>query len=407
MSLDQLQTIANFGFYDAFKFHHIVMVNIPIAYVMGSKKKHFSPLHYEDIGLLLTTKEKYGKGVRFYPHNQPSGSINIGSVCLAAEKKDAPHMYDGKVMSVGWGTRYSDVKDTQGEPRQDEHSCSTNEYGPTFGKLRHCDVNDITRSPNNWGCNRSDKPKGYDAVKCKKYLDQAEKGFEEEIMKLGDQDLLTTLWSLANKIEISSSLFHSKQVCYKQKLFDDDGWCYVTDRYNTGANGNGWGFCSSSCKLMQVQIKRPSTYHMMVWEYPFKLPPRCYDNVHDNPDPSKNTKPYYLCTASFLPQTIVLKFKKAGKSKLKLSDVYNEKIEDTFDANDVQTMKERGYQLPCKADSGSGHWMYASSENKRAALVAMVSHSQGKFCGDSIHNLLTTYPTILKWIKTYSGISNP
>ena len=146
---------------------------------------------------------------------------------------------------------------------------------------------------------------------------------------------------------------------------------------------------------------------MMVWEYPFKLAPRCYGNVHNNPDPRKNTKPYYICTASFLPQTIVLKFKKDGKSKLKFSDVYNEKIEDTFDVNDAQTMKERGYQLPCKGDSGSGHWMYASSENKRAALVAIGSHTQGEFCGDNIHNLLTTYPTILKWIKTYSGISNP
>ena len=115
-------------------------------------------------------------------------------------------------------------------------------------------------------------------------------------------------------------------------------------------------------------------------------------------------QPYYICQESFLPQTIVLKFKRDGKDKLKFSDVYNEKIEDFFGAASEDWMKDMGYQLPCSGDSGSGHWMYASSENSRATLVAVSSHDLGHFCGDGSHNLLTTHPTILQWLKVWSGI---
>ena len=63
--------------------------------------------------------------------------------------------------------------------------------------------------------------------------------------------------------------------------------------------------------------------------------------------------------------------------------------------------------MPCKGDSGSGHWMYDSRTKKRA-LVAVNSHSiqnpKTNYCGAPNHNLLTTHPNVLKWIKRYSNI---
>ena len=113
--------------------------------------------------------------------------------------------------------------------------------------------------------------------------------------------------------------------------------------------------------------------------------------------------------ASFLPQTSVLIFKRDGENKLMFENAYKEKIEDTLDSLSNYDRKHVGYQQHCPGDSGSGHWMYDSTE-KRRALVAISSHIPsddriGHFCGSPTHNLLTTYPSILRWIKKWSGIS--
>ena len=133
----------------------------------------------------------------------------------------------------------------------------------------------------------------------------------------------------------------------------------------------------------------------MVWEFPFKRPSRCGVPVNN----------YYLCISSVLPQTSVFRFKRNGKDKLKFLDAYKEKIEDSFDATNKYTKENLGYQLPCKGDSGSGHWMYSSYEDRRA-LVAMSSHAIGEYCGAPSHVLLTTHPNVIKWIKIYSGNQN-
>jgi len=306
---------------------HQVRIPVLVAYVMGSVMRkssfQYSPsTHlYEDIGLLIT-KNGAGNGMIFYKHNRPTADMNIGSVCLAAAIKDAPHMNHGKVVTVGGGTRYSDVK-VGGLPEQQQHSCATNEFGPIDAKHRQCDVNDLS-STRNWGCKKSGMPDGYDEKKCKKYLMQA-------------------------------------------------------------------------------------VYHKMVWQYPSQQPTNCPDIYYNDKDPEKNTKPYYMCTASFLPQTSVLRFKRDGKTKLKFQNAYKENIEDTFDSISNDDQKLIGYQHPCSGDSGSGHWMYDSTEKKRA-LVAISSHLPstprlGLFCGSPSHNLLTTYPNILQWIKKWSDIS--
>ena len=58
-----------------------------------------------------------------------------------------------------------------------------------------------------------------------------------------------------------------------------------------GGPEKNWGFCGSSCKLMQAPQTTPSIYHKMVWEYPPKQPTRCPYVFYNNPDPNQNTKP--------------------------------------------------------------------------------------------------------------------
>ena len=147
----------------------------------------------------------------------------------------------------------------------------------------------------------------------------------------------------------------------------------------------------------------------MVWQYPSELPRNCPDSYYNNKDPDKNTKPYYMCTPSFLPQTSVFRFTADGNNKLQFENAYKEKIEDTFDSITNNDQKLIGYQNQCSGDSGSGHWMYDSTKKKRA-LVAIQSHTPssarlGLFCGLPTHNLLTTHPDILQWIKIWSEIS--
>ena len=135
---------------------------------------------------------------------------------------------------------------------------------------------------------------------------------------------------MTNKVVVSSSFLRRKEyICYKQKLLDDNGWCYT---HNT------WGFCGSSCKLMQVERTEPLIYHKMVWVFPFKHPSRCGTPVND----------YYLCISSILPRTSVFRFKRDGKGKLKFMDARKENIEDSFDATNKNTKENLGYQIPCK-----------------------------------------------------------
>ena len=150
----------------------------------------------------------------------------------------------------------------------------------------------------------------------------------------------------------------------------------------------------------------------MVYQYPPERPTNCPDSFYNNPDPNLVTKPYYLCMASFLPQTSVFRFKRKGNCKLKFKYAYKEKIEDSYSFNSLSYDDKKlfGYQQPCMGDSGYGHWMYDPTEKKRA-LVAVTSHHPfdartGGFCGAPTHNLLTTYPSILRWIKKWSDISS-
>ena len=365
-----------------------IRVDILVAFVMGSELKNQQIAFREDIGLLCSTDK--GKGKFFYEHIPTDGDINVGSVCLAAEKKETPHMHEGKVVTVGWGRRYADTKSPDGKPKANEHSCATNEFGPISSRLQQCDINDIISSQNNWGCEKVLKPIGYNAVKCRKYLAQAEKAVAKKIDELDGSSMLSTLWSLTNKIKVSRAYFWDKKhICYKEKLFNEHGWCYIYSNRNT-ANHKEWGFCSSSCELMNDEDTKPTIYHKMIWEFPFKQPSRS----------GVKKAPYYIAISSFLPETSVFEFEKDGKDKLKFSGADKEKVEDALNLKKFYSI---GFQLPCKADSGSGHWM-TDSRNEQRALVAVTSHGDESYCGSASHAILTSHPSVLQWIKKHSGI---
>ena len=218
--------------------------------------------------------------------------------------------------------------------------------------------------------------------------------------KIPDDSLrerMSLIWKLTNKIEISGPLEGRcigpltgiKSIFYKQKLFDDYGWCYL-DVGNGNVNINEWGFCDTSCDLVSwTNTTNPQIYHEMVWQFPTNFPFRCDFSPHEE---HKKFKPWYICIVYKPPQTSVFQFKK-GYKKLK------------FCEPDKEDPVKRGYQLPCKGDSGSGHFMRNSNEEKWA-LVAINSYKIGQYCGADAHAITTVHPDVLNWIKYHSKIVN-
>ena len=377
-------------------------IHIFVAYVMSdtrhdrSKKETRFGIAY-DVGLVMT-KDQSGNGIQFYLHTTPVDyHIKVGSVCLAAKKDDDPFVYDGYVVSVGWGIRYSDVKRPNGKPESNLHSCTTNRFGPSFATFRHCNVNYIFSNPDDKKCQRQSRPVGYDSEKCDRYLKEAEKAIERKLSTIPDDSLQRTLsltWKLTNRFEILASREGScigpstgiKRICYKQKLFEDYGWCYLDDGKGN-ENTNEWGFCDTSCDLVGKPRTEPQIYHEMVWQFPTHFPFRCDIDKHD----PANFKPWYICIVYKPPQTSVFQFKKTGRRKLKYCDA------DKYDPI------RAGYQLPCKGDSGSGHFM-KNSEGNKWALVALTSYDYGQFCGTESHLMTTVHPDVLSWIKEHSKI---
>ena len=210
--------------------------------------------------------------------------------------------------------------------------------------------------------------------------------------KLDNPNILQELWSLTNKIEIVKSFPKRNSICYKRKIFDENGWCYLTNRRT-------WGFCDSSCEWITEPDPTPAIYHKMIWEFPGKRGSRCSSKDHDT---IQYNEDWFLCIVSMLPQTSVFRFKKNSNEindgySLRFLTAIKEKPED------IGKSKYMGYQLPCKGDSGNAHWMYDSKEKKRA-VIAVTTFSNELVCGMDEHAMKTTYPSVLAWIKKYSGI---
>ena len=397
------------------------LIYILIAYVMHDV--HFYPPEDAyDVGLLFTIDER-GNGVTF---NQFS---NVGPLCLAAESQMTENFHHtGKIVTVGWGDRYSDFRlspDPNGKPMEFTHSCSTNQYGPNKARFQHCNVNSFAKGPmDSWGCDRNSKPNGYEKDECAEYLNLAEEAIRDEMIKLGGPTVLKDLWSLTNKIVVSRSsttkkrprfLNHKSYICYKEKAFTDYGWCYVGNwlGYDTfdprrgyrfdyyGYSGKSWGFCGSSCDAIRDNAnskgEKSDVYHKLIWEFPAKRK-ACPPEWTRDGRPGRMFQPWYLCFVSLLPQTSVFRFKKTREGNLRLLTVSKEKPEE-----EPSMTEYRQYQGTCDGDSGHGHWMYDSISKKRA-LIGITSFGASMWCGFKLQVLKTTYPNILEWIKKHSGI---
>ena len=382
----------------------LIEIDIPIAYVMGDTFIYgeMTTSDVFDIGLVMT-KDKSRNGKRFYTHTTPEGDIKVGSLCLAAKKDTHPHMYEGQIVTVGWGIRYSEVKDPTSiggtKPQSNNHSCTTNEFGPRHGVLQHCNVDHVEWTIRN-GCRRKEMPNGYDAKKCDKYSKQAEKAIKREVNKMRDSTI-SDLWTLTNKFEIIPSKkrkrigFGSKirRICYKSILFLDPGWCYVDD--DNGHRTNQWGFCGSSCDFLgQSGSTSPNYYHKMVWGFPRVAPAKCklpYIRGRPIPHDSNYFKPWYICVVSPAPSTSVFTFKENPFGRL------------NFRSAEKEDTTESGYKQPCFGDSGSGHFM-RETKKKKWALVAIHSYGMGDYCGFDSHAITTAHPRVLEWIKLHSHI---
>ena len=378
-------------------------IEIPIAYVMGDTFQEINAqagINF-DIGLVITI-DGSGNGRRFYTHTIPRGDIKVGSLCLAAKKINAPHMYEGQIVTVGWGARYSEVKDPTNFilPQANNHSCTTNEFGPPSAAFKHCNVDHVFLNKNRMfdGCRRKEMPTGYDLQKCDEYFQKAEKAIEIEVRKMSDSTI-PDLWTLTNKFEIipfkkrniigiSSEI---KTICYKPRLFSDLGWCYVDD--DKGQRTDQWGFCGPSCDFLgKFGSSIPNIYHKMVWEFPPNPPAGCKILRLDSHD-SRHFKPWYICIVSRAPSTSIFQFKENLFGTL------------NFRSADKEDSAKSGYQLPCFGDSGSGHFMRETNEDKWA-LVAINSYQEGQYCGFDEHAITTVHPRVLEWIKLHSNIPN-
>ena len=166
--------------------------------------------------------------------------------------------------------------------------------------------------------------------------------------------------------------------------------------------GKGWGFCDSSCKLMQYrkdpqklyEKSRPDVYQKMYWEIDETKHP------HDCIFANSEKAPWRLCSKSSLPTITISMFHTDSDGNLEFKGSRQEKKEDY--ANHV----DWGFQQTCMGDSGGGHWTFDSTE-KRGTLIAVTIGSASEYTYCSSPTIVTkiTYPSILHWIKRHAKIN--
>ena len=99
--------------------------------------------------------------------------------------------------------------------------------------------------------------------------------------------------------------------------------------------------------------------------------------------------PYSLCVRSELPVTKTIEFKDVGNNQLEFINGV------LMINNEPPNIDHIGHQLPCRGDSGIGHWMM---NGKRSVLVGITAHGKDP-CGSAAIMQKTTHKDILTWIK--------
>ena len=103
--------------------------------------------------------------------------------------------------------------------------------------------------------------------------------------------------------------------------------------------------------------------------------------------------PYIFCVRSNIPKTEIPVFEDKGNGDLEFTK---------FDEEDNEGQDIRipiRYQLPCKGDSGSGHWI---TENNKAILVG-ITVIGSVLCGRTSHMQATFDKIALNFIKSKAG----
>ena len=393
-----------------------------------------------DLGLLRTFHTK-DNGIRFYPRNNLRTDFLVGPICLAAENVKLIGM---EIEMVGWGWLYHESETTNsGEegPEENQHTCTTNAFGPIHERLQYCDVNYL--KIHEWKCDMVKKtnhakgfemylehtlklkepekknvikrilkpgatkqyPPGYDYEKCKAWWNKAESLVNEKT-QTSNIDKLREIWKDTLQIEIGELIkkkgsnkkdkFAPLERCYKDTLFEDYGWCFTLG----GIPSEQWGFCDISCKTMSNYHNRhdtaPDIYRKMSWIVDSKDPQKCINHLKEV------DKIGSICVKPLLPTILIPQFTLDEKENLHYYINYQE------EPKDYANHKEFGYQEMCSGDSGSGNWIY-DSENQRASLVGITSHSLNwdgphECSGPSVVTS-TTLPQFNNWIKKHAMIN--
>ena len=365
--------------------------------------------HKYDVGLL-----KIGESLRgslFYRSHQPSKTI--GSICLAAKNTDFSQR---EIEAVGWGRRYSEI-DTDiihfDEPIIDSliHSCATNEYGPKKHRFQPCTTYYLQQDllTCHETCFHKEEgykyPPDYDFEDCSNTWIKAEAAIEEHIDQLEGAEEFREIWNSINKIEVYSTALgiqiRKKKVCYKEKLFREQGWCFTGEKKAKKILKQGeWGFCDSSCKYMSTNKNKvdttPDKYHKMIWKVD---PEKCRTSHLDKDGDDFSNFGWVVCVNSLLPLTHVSQFESDTSGNIKYLGQRKENPKDYLKGIGA---KKTGFQLPCRGDSGMGHWIY-NEEKDIYALVGITSMGT-EACGYGSHMIKTTWTSILEWIKRHSEI---
>ena len=112
-----------------------------------------------------------------------------------------------------------------------------------------------------------------------------------------------------------------------------------------------------------------------------------------------NLPPFITCIKSHLQKNVRVIIRYDKEEKL---DLTNDKI--IFDYEDQEENDVDGYQLPCKGDSGAGHWVEQGMAHdkrwNRAVLVGIMTHGSGtNRCGIYAHMQKTIDSVIHHFIK--------
>ena len=133
----------------------------------------------------------------------------------------------------------------------------------------------------------------------------------------------------------------------------------------------------------------------MRWKFDTNIKTRC--------DSDHQMAPYIFCVRSYIPKTEIPVFEDKGNGDLEFTKF----DEEDNEGQDIQIPIR--YQLPCKGDSGSSHWV-VNTNIDRAVVIGMSSfsgdyrRSETIICGHSAHIVKTTWPPFLHWIKKHAGI---